>query len=372
MIRTVFICLLLVSTFFAPQVSLAQNAGMTAQEAADAAAEKLIRASIALENAESAPDRITALTEVVDAYEAGLSALRSEVRRAALREQVLSRELSEKSAEISGLLAVMQTVGQARGPQVTLHPNGALGTARAGMMVGAVVPALQSQAGSLSAQLTELQIVRSLQDAAREDLLAGLDGVQTARTELSEAISRRTDRPRRFSEDPVRMALLLDASETLAAFASGLANRGAADIDAITPLKGKLSLPVDGAVLRRFGQPDAAGIVRPGWIMATAPQARVTTPMAATVRYLGPFLDYGNVIILEPATDVLVVLAGMKRVFGSVGQVLEAGDVVGLMGGSDVILSETTQVGGASRSETLYIELRENDTPVDPAEWFAQ
>jgi len=62
----------------------------------------------------------------------------------------------------------------------------------------------------------------------------------------------------------------------------------------------------------------------------------------------------------------------MKRVFGSVGQVLEAGDVVGLMGGSDVILSETTQVGGASRSETLYIELRENDTPVDPAEWFAQ
>jgi septal ring factor EnvC (AmiA/AmiB activator) len=240
------------------------------------------------------------------------------------------------------------------------------------MMLGAVVPALQYKVGSLSAQLTELQIVQSLQSTAREDLLAGLRGVQTARTELSEAISRRTDRPMRFSEDPVRMAWLLDASETLAAFASGLADREAADIDQIASLKGTLSVPVEGAVLRRFGKPDAAGVVRPGWIVATAPQARVTTPMPATVRYLGPFLHYGNVIILEPATDVLVVLAGMKRVFGSVGQVLEAGDVVGLMGGSDLILSETTQVGGTPRSETLYIEIRENDAPVDPAEWFAR
>jgi septal ring factor EnvC (AmiA/AmiB activator) len=367
-----FICLLSLSALLSGQFAAAQSAGVTAQEAANAAADELIRASVALEKAENAPDRISALTEVVDAYEAGLSALRSEVRRAALREQVLFRELSEKSLEISGLLAVMQTVGHARGPQVTLHPNGALGAARAGMMVGAIVPALQYQAGSLSAQLTELQIVRSLQDVAREDLLAGLDGVQTARTELSQAISRRTDRPKRFSEDPTRMALLLDASETLAAFASGLVDRDAADIDQIESLKGALSLPADGAVLRRFGQPDAAGIVRPGWIMVTAPQARVTTPVPATIRYLGPFLDYGNVIILEPAMDVLVVLAGMKQVFGSVGQVLETGDVVGLMGGSDVIVSETTQLGGVPRSETLYIELRENDAPVDPSEWFAQ
>jgi septal ring factor EnvC (AmiA/AmiB activator) len=372
LIRTGFICLLLVSALLSGQAAVAQNAGVLAQDAASAAADELVRASVALEQAQSVPDRITALTAVVDAFESGLSALRSEVRRAALREQLLSRELSDKSSEISKLLTVMQVVGRARGPQVTFHPDGALGTARAGMMLGAVVPALQYKVGSLSAQLTELQIVQSLQSTAREDLLAGLRGVQTARTELSEAISRRTDRPMRFSEDPVRMAWLLDASETLAAFASGLADREAADIDQIASLKGTLSVPVEGAVLRRFGQPDAAGVVRPGWIVATAPQARVTTPMPATVRYLGPFLHYGNVIILEPATDVLVVLTGMKRVFGSVGQVLEAGDVVGLMGGSDLILSETTQVGGTSRSETLYIEIRENDAPVDPAEWFAR
>jgi septal ring factor EnvC (AmiA/AmiB activator) len=28
------------------------------------------------------------------------------------------------------------------------------------------------------------------------------------------------------------------------------------------------------------------------------------------------------------------------------------------------------QGGGAARSETLYMELRQGKTPVDPAEWF--
>ena len=61
---------------------------------------------------------------------------------------------------------------------------------------------------------------------------------------------------------------------------------------------GSLALPVQGIVLRRANQPDAAGVARPGIIMATRPGAIVTTPAAATIRYSGPLLEFGNVVIL--------------------------------------------------------------------------
>ncbi|NHX27580.1 peptidoglycan DD-metalloendopeptidase family protein, partial [Escherichia coli] len=139
--------------------------------------------------------------------------------------------------------------------------------------------------------------------------------------------------------------------------------------------KGALPLPVQGVVLRQFNETDAAGVRRPGLIIATPPLALVTTPSPATIRYLGPLLDYGNVIILEPASDSLLVLAGLEQVYGAVGEVLPAGAPVGLMGGADpnvaAFLNDTQQGGGATRPETLYIELRQNNTPVDPSAWFS-
>ncbi|MEJ2036246.1 MAG: hypothetical protein P8X69_09375 [Maritimibacter sp.] len=115
---------------------------------------------------------------------------------------------------------------------------------------------------------------------------------------------------------------------------------------------------------------------RPGWVLATRPLTLVTTPWPATIRYLGPLLDYGQVAILEPGEDYLLVLAGLGEVFGTVGDVIPEGTPVGLMGGAapaddQGILISSPEGGGAEASESLYIELRRNGSPVDPANWFA-
>jgi septal ring factor EnvC (AmiA/AmiB activator) len=85
-------------------------------------------------------------------------------------------------------------------------------------------------------------------------------------------------------------------------------------------------------------------------------------------------LDYGNVIILEPQAGILLVLAGLDVVYGETGQVLPGGSPVGLMGGpapaTDLASSGSLQETGAEHSETLYIEVREDNSPVDPARWF--
>jgi septal ring factor EnvC (AmiA/AmiB activator) len=356
----------------------AQAQGETAR-AAQAAADRLEAASVLLDQAGRASDRIVALTETVQAYEDGLVALRDGLRRATIRQRAIEAEMDARSDEVAELLAVLQTMGRAPAPLLLLHPSGPLGTARGGMLVSAVTPALQVRVEELRAGLTEVSQLRAVQDSAAATLQRGLNGVQEARAQLSGAISGRTDLPQRFIEDPVRTALLIASTETLSAFASGLADVVDRDLGGASPdaaaMKGRLPLPVQGTVLRGFGQADAAGIVRPGLVIAARPRALVTAPAAATVRFRGPLLDYGNVIILEPAPDVLIVIAGLAEVFGEAGQVLPQGAPVGMMGGQtpgvDEILTETAAANGSGRSETLYLEVREGLTEVDPATWFA-
>jgi septal ring factor EnvC (AmiA/AmiB activator) len=139
--------------------------------------------------------------------------------------------------------------------------------------------------------------------------------------------------------------------------------------------QGKLDLPALGTLLLKPGETDARGVTRPGMTFATRPAALVTSPWAATIRYRGPLLDYGNVMIIEPGGGYLLVLAGLDQVYGEVGEVIAKGAALGLMGGAEAasadLIAPTKEDGSERETETLYIELRQGSTPVDPMQWFA-
>jgi septal ring factor EnvC (AmiA/AmiB activator) len=366
--------LLLALALAAPAAAQPPDPGAAAQ----AAAERLERAARKLDAARGARNRVKALTETIRAYEDGLRAMREGLRRAAIREQALTRELNAREDEVARLLGVLMSMGESPAPVLLLHPAGPKGTARSGMILADVAPALNDRAAGLRRKLEEVGVLRALQESAAGQLEEGLVGLQKARTALSQAIADRTDLPRRFTEDPVKTALLVASAETLTGFASGLSkiaeDEAPGSLPDITDRKGDLPLPVQGRILRRAGEADAAGITRPGLLVATRPRALVTTPTAATLRYRGPLLDYGKVAILEPQAGILLVLAGLDVVYGKAGEVLPGGSPVGLMGGTAAgegeVLPTQTGAEGAERSETLYIEVRENNTPVDPDQWF--
>lgn len=347
-------------------------------EAARTAMSQLEEATRKLDEAESARNRVRALTEAVRAFESGLAAMRDGLRAASIRETELRRVLDARDGEVTRLLAALSSLGTDAGPQSFVHPDGPIGAARAGLLMAAVTPALSDAAAGLRADVEEATALRQLQQDAANTLQSGLADLQTARTALSQAIADRTDLPRKFTEDPVRTAILIGATETLDGFAAGLSqiteNETDLDLPAARARKGSLPLPVSGEVLRRAGETDAAGVTRPGVLIATRPRALVTTPTAATIRYRGPLLDYGLVTILEPEPDILFVLAGLDTVFGEIGQVLPEASPVGLMGGpagqNDDIQSPSGEQTGETLSETLYIEVRSGDTPEDPLGWF--
>ena len=359
-------------TLAAPLAMPGAAAQGVAEQAATAAADLQV-AVTALEEATGARDRVAALSQTIRAYETGLAALREALRQASLRETALTLQFNAQRDQIAQLIGVLSQLEAEPGPLQLLHPTGPLGTARSGMILADVTPSLQAEAARLRAELQELRDLRDLQVAAGQTLARGLTVAQTARTALSQAISERTELPRRFTEDPDVLRGLLESADTLGAFAAGLAP-DQADAEDFASAKGRLVLPVLGSVLLRPDEVDAAGVQRPGLTLATRPRALVTAPWPATIRYRGPLLDYGNVMILEPGGGYLLILAGLGTVYGDVGEVVAQGAPLGLMGGAEPeladILAASEEGGGARETETLYLELRQGAEPVNPEDWF--
>lgn len=366
--------LALALTILAAPAQAEIDAGQTAARAA----EMLEQAGFALLEAQGARDRVEALTQTVRAYEEGLLALREGIRQAALRERTILMAFDAQRDQLSRLLGVLQSIETAPAPVVLLHPDGPLGTARAGMILSDVTPAVAAQARALRAQLEELASLRAVQDGALRDLGAALERAQDARTQLSQAIAERRMLPENFLSDDVAMDQLIESVDSLDRLSALLAQSppaAASELPDFITGRGTLPLPVLGTRLRAFGEEDAAGVARPGLVLATRAGALVTAPWPASVRYAGPLLDYGNVIILEPEAGYLLVVAGLKTLYVDTGAFVPANGPLGLMpggadrGAQDLIVS-ALQDSGAGLSETLYMELRENGVPVDPAEWF--
>ncbi len=359
----------------APALGAQDDAGAAAR----AASQRLAAATTALREAADARDRVAALTRTIQAYEEGLVALREGLRRAAIREDAIRRQWDSQREKVARLVAVMSTMENSSGPMLLLHPTGPVGTARSGMILSEVTPALHAEAETLRRDLEEIAGLRRLQQNAADTLEEGLHAAQEARTNLSQAISERRDLPQRFAERPDELRMIVQNIDTLDSFADLLSDTqiGPEELaQEFAERKGSLALPVQGTILRRFNEADAAGIRRPGLLLATRASTLVTAPAPATIRYMGPLLDYGNVMILEPEGGYLLVLAGMQVLYGELGQVVPEGSPLGLMPGTEPgaaeFLAAAQQGGGAGQTETLYIELRHLNRPTDPAEWFAQ
>ncbi|RMD50189.1 MAG: peptidase M23 [Alphaproteobacteria bacterium] len=340
------------------------------------AAEELRAARRALADARKAPDRIRALTLVIRAHERGLAAMREGLRRIAIAERALRLELEADRARSARVLAALQAMAATPPELGALHPAGPLAAARAAGGIAAIAPALEARARELRERLVQLEVLASVQRASAEELAAALASLQEARAGIARAVAER-DRKRAAKLDRAlidRLAATARSLDDLADALADLPEPEAAAGGAFADSMGRLPLPVTGRVLRRFGQPDAAGVKRPGLVIATPPGALVTAPADATVRWAGPLGAYGQVVILEPAPSWLVVLAGLGRVLVATGEILPAGAPVGMMGGrwpaAGEFLMEAGQGARTGREQSLYLELRQNGRPIDPAPWF--
>ena len=119
--------------------------------------------------------------------------------------------------------------------------------------------------------------------------------------------------------------------------------------------KGKLPLPARGQIVTRYGEETAKGVTSKGIIVKTRPQAQVVAPFDGNVIFAGPFRGYGNVIIIEHGKGYLSLMAGLDTIDCELGQMLLAGEPIGLMPEDD---------------SKLYVEIRKDNHPINPLTWI--
>ncbi len=115
--------------------------------------------------------------------------------------------------------------------------------------------------------------------------------------------------------------------------------------------------PVQGRLIGRFGQRTGKGLSQ-GMSWRAAPGAPVLAPVAGKVEYAGPLKGYGVVLILAAGGAYHFVLAGLQAASETIGQSVAAGEPVGRM------------ADDATSSTDLYLEVRRDGEPVDPAHWL--
>ena len=99
--------------------------------------------------------------------------------------------------------------------------------------------------------------------------------------------------------------------------------------------------------------------IKAGMAFEAAPEATIVSPWHGTVAYAGPFRGYGVILIVDSGDGYHWFVTGFGRLDVAPGQPVRAGEPVG-----------QAPVAGAARP-VVYVELRRNGQPVDPAPWVA-
>ena len=245
------------------------------------------------------------------------------LERLNVRETTLNAEQGRNLNRMARLLTALAQFRRDPPPALLVSPGDATDAVRAAILVKAITPELEKRAKAYAAQATDIARQRRLAAVASEALF-------TSDSELAE-------RRERLEATPPG-ALRIEEGPT-------------------TP-PAALRAPVQGALLRRFGEPLPGGGEATGLTYDAAHGAQVAAPGGGLVQYVGPVKGWGVILILRLTGGYHLVLAGLDRASVETGRSVAAGAPIGWMPGDKDAPAE------------LYLEVRERGSPVDPARWL--
>ena len=131
----------------------------------------------------------------------------------------------------------------------------------------------------------------------------------------------------------------------------------------ISDKKGRLSMPLKGKVLNKFGrQKDrqlGSFIVHNGINIKAKTGMSVHSIFDGKVLYTGELDGYGNLVIIGHGKDYHSLYGHLDSIAVKKNQVVKIGETIGLSGDT-----------GSLVGETLYFEMRKKGEPIEPVRWF--
>lgn len=199
--------------------------------------------------------------------------------------------------------------------------------------------------------------------ALRDEQRSVLDELQATRAERGQLLNRieariaeRGEAVERLEADEQRLQELIDALQARLSDVPDALDRHRD----LSQLRGQLIRPVQGRVIRRFGQSLRNGRLRSrGMLFAADEGSEIAAVAHGRVAFAEWLPNYGLVMIVEHGGGYLSLYGHTREIYRDVGEWVSPGEVIASVGDS-----------GGRESPALYFEIRQGREPVDPAPWF--
>ncbi len=352
---------------------------------------------------------LIASAQRVKLAEIEVSAIEENLANLLAQQKIIEKRLDGTNEDIANILAALQRLGRSPAPALLIDPTDALSSARSAMLISAILPQLHLEAQNVRKDLQELNIIRqkafdeedkfranleilaqeqlriALLIEAREKELASLkqqmEQGAIKKQQLSEQVKSleeliKNNNEQQGQQNNAQNAVNLQSLEaqmppsTPKEIALAYANlKRSSPAIPFEKSKGYLALPAAGVIVSKFGDDDGFAGKSKGISIVTRAQAQVIAPNDGWVVYKGPYLDYGQIIIMNLGNDYTILLAGMEKTNVELGQFVLRGEPIGIMGSRNIARAI---INNSSISRpTLYVELRKQDIPFNPKEWWA-
>ena len=395
MLRAFLICLLFTATLSGvPHYADAQTAdpkdleALTLAEAqAKAKAEKLAAETqkVETEILQFKEDLRRTAAES-ESYERASREIDKKLTTLTRREVQLTGQLSDDRRAQGEMLAALQRLSLTPPAIITLQAENAVQAARASMIMNSLTQQLEDRSRIFAGQLSELASLRTDMDTERGKLAESEAALTQKRASIRALVKTKAARAATLSDSSKAEQ---KRAEALAAKANDLRElirrfeRAADDVvPRVKPVPGRAAPRVKPKSGTRPPQPlnlpegtrfaDARGGLKPpvqgtlksgygrgrkGLTVSTRKTAQVIAPFTGRIEFAGAFKNYDNVVILNVGENYFMLLTGLGEIFVSSGEMVSVGEPVGLM-------------PAAVSSPELYIELRKNGAPINPAPWL--
>ena len=306
--------------------------------------------------------------------------------------------LQERAAALTPLLPLAERLGMFPAETLLAMPVPPEQAMRGLSVLQTLARTVERQAAAARAEIAAVEQAQRELEAALPQLRSAqseqrlksalLDReVEQARAERARNDDAAADEARRAAAEATRAESVGDALDAMAAararaeqllkrdaeraaaqrrtVALQLAQKRQAEVSAprgpgIQPGGGAL-VPVAGPLVRRWGETTDAGPAR-GMAFRAPPNGRVVSPCTGRVAFAGPFRSFGVLVILDCGGKYHFVLAGLERLDVEAGAAVRPGDPLGTMPDWNPTVP--------GRRPVLYLELRRDGDPVDPAPYL--
>jgi septal ring factor EnvC (AmiA/AmiB activator) len=324
------------------------------------------------------------LAEKIQAQENELSDIDEKITLLETEKNKKLEELSIRRKQLGASLESMIKLSRMPPEAVIAMPGKIENTMRAAQLLGLITQNLQTESESLKGQLAELDGLQKKLAGNYASREAARKKLEDRQRDLGDRITQRTRMQEKLGQDQKRLSQdaneLSQKSKTLQDLVENLekkrrererldaqnqpltSKRGEEStknkgLRSFVRAKGSIRKPVSGKLTLRFGTSKGQNETSRGVEISARSGASVVAPYDGEVVFTGPFMDYGRMMILRHSDGYHSLIAGFARIDVTPGDIVKQGEPIGVL-------------GTKSASATLYLELRKDSRPIDPAPWI--